>query len=99
MTENTKPGHIIRAALESVCFQIHDILHAMSLDCSLPLSKLLVDGGMTNNDLLMQTQADLCGKPVGKRHKKNLSHFLNYSFFTLLMHPHLLDEIFSNTFL
>lgn len=38
----------------------------MTLDCSLPLSKLLVDGGMTNNDLLMQTQADLCGKPVGK---------------------------------
>lgn len=64
LTEETKPGHLVRAALESVCYQIRDILEAMTLDCGYPLTKLLVDGGMTANDLLMQLQADLCGIPV-----------------------------------
>lgn len=66
LTEETKPGHLVRAALESVCYQIRDILEAMTLDCGYPLTKLLVDGGMTANDLLMQLQADLCGIPVGR---------------------------------
>lgn len=38
----------------------------MKEDTGLTLSKLLVDGGMTNNNLLMQMQADICGIPVGK---------------------------------
>lgn len=37
----------------------------MTLDCGYPQSKLLVDGGMTANDYLMQIQADYCGIPVG----------------------------------
>lgn len=41
----------------------------MSLDCGFPLTKLLVDGGMTANNLLMQLQADFCGIPVGKIYK------------------------------
>lgn len=64
ITEETKSGHIVRATLEAVCFQIRDILNSMTLDCGFPLTKLLVDGGMTANNLLMQTQADLCGIPV-----------------------------------
>lgn len=66
LTEETKPGHVVKAALESVAFQTRDILEAMALDCGYPLSKLLVDGGMTANHLLMQIQADYCGIPVGK---------------------------------
>lgn len=66
MTEETKPGHLVKAALEGVCYQVRDVLEAMSLDCEHPLSKLLVDGGMTSNDYLMQMQADYCGIPVGK---------------------------------
>lgn len=65
LTEETKPGHIVRGALESVAFQVRDILEAMALDCGYPLQKLLVDGGMTSNNFLMQIQADYCGIPVG----------------------------------
>lgn len=64
ITEETQKGHIVRAALESVCFQVKDILDAMNLECGTPLSTLKVDGGMTNNNFLMQTQADLTGLEV-----------------------------------
>ena len=37
----------------------------MNQDCGIPLTKLLVDGGMTANNYVMQLQADLCGIPVG----------------------------------
>ena len=65
LTEETKPGHIVKGALEAVTFQVRDVLHAMALDCGYPLQNLLVDGGMTVNRLLMQMQADYCGIPVG----------------------------------
>lgn len=68
LTESTQPEHLIRATLEAVCYQTRDILEAMTLDCGFPLTRLLVDGGMTANNLLMQLQADLCGIPVGKHH-------------------------------
>ncbi|XP_066993555.2 glycerol kinase 3 [Anabrus simplex] len=64
ITEETTQQHIIRAALEAVCFQTRDILEAMNKDCGYPLSKLQVDGGMTSNNLLMQLQADLIGIAV-----------------------------------
>jgi glycerol kinase len=64
ITEETQKGHIVRAALESVCFQVKDILDAMNLECGAPLAKLNVDGGMTNNNFLMQSQADITGLEV-----------------------------------
>ncbi|XP_046627244.1 glycerol kinase-like isoform X1 [Neodiprion virginianus] len=64
ITEDTNSGHIVKAALQAVCFQTRDILEAMKKDTGLVLSKLLVDGGMTANNLLMQMQADICGIPV-----------------------------------
>lgn len=66
MTAFTTKGHIIRAALESICFQTRDILEAMHKDCGFTLSKLYVDGKMTQNNLLMQLQADISGIPVCK---------------------------------
>lgn len=66
ITEETQQAHIIRAALEAVCFQTRDILEAMIHDSGTRLKKLLVDGGMTINNLLMQLQADLTGITVGK---------------------------------
>lgn len=66
ITEDTQRGHIIRAALEAVCFQTRDILEAMNKDCGMPLTRLQVDGGMTKNNLLMQLQSDLIGISVGK---------------------------------
>ncbi|KAF7990060.1 hypothetical protein HCN44_009003 [Aphidius gifuensis] len=64
ITEDTKKSQIIKAALQSVCFQIRDILEAMEKDTGLTLTKLLADGAMTNNQLLMQMQADICGIPI-----------------------------------
>ncbi|XP_074093875.1 glycerol kinase 1 [Cotesia typhae] len=61
ITEDTQQYHIIRAALEAVCFQTRDILEAMVKDSGTKLSTLLVDGGMTVNNLLMQLQADITG--------------------------------------
>ncbi|OAD57842.1 Putative glycerol kinase 3 [Eufriesea mexicana] len=64
ITEDTKQHHIIRAALEAVCFQTRDILEAMIKDSGTKLTTLQVDGGMTVNNLLMQLQADLTGISV-----------------------------------
>jgi glycerol kinase len=66
LTQFTTKSHIVRAALEAVCFQTRDILEAMAKDCGHHLTKLQVDGKMTENKLLMQLQADLCGIPVGE---------------------------------
>lgn len=72
LTEETKPAHLVKAAMEGVCYQVRDVLEAMALDCGYRLSKLLVDGGMTENNYLMQMQADYCGIPVG-RYRFNLN--------------------------
>ncbi|XP_028173890.1 glycerol kinase-like isoform X1 [Ostrinia furnacalis] len=61
ITEDTNSNHIIKAALEAVCYQVKDILDAMNRDCGIPLQFLKVDGGMTSNALVMQMQADLVG--------------------------------------
>lgn len=61
ITEDTQQYHIVRAALEAVCFQTRDILEAMVKDSGTKLTTLQVDGGMTVNNLLMQLQADLTG--------------------------------------
>lgn len=66
ISEDITSAHIVKAALQAVCFQTRDILEAMKEDTDLMLSKLLVDGAMTNNNLLMQMQADICGIPVGR---------------------------------
>ena len=66
INEDTQRGHIIRATLEAVCFQVRDILDAMAKDCGIPLQSLKVDGGMTENKLLMQTQSDLIGLKIVK---------------------------------
>ncbi|HEX4916310.1 MAG TPA: glycerol kinase GlpK [Limnobacter sp.] len=64
MTRGTTQGHIARAALESIALQTADLVQAMQRDGAQPLRELRVDGGASNNDLLMQIQADLLGVPV-----------------------------------
>lgn len=67
LTEETTKNHVVKAALEAVCFQTTDIIEAMNKDCGgAPLTKLLVDGGMAANNYLMQLQADLSGVPVSR---------------------------------
>ncbi|XP_033213009.1 glycerol kinase-like isoform X2 [Belonocnema kinseyi] len=64
ITEDTTSAHIVKAALQAVCFQTRDILEAMKKDTGSLFPKLLVDGSMTTNSLLMQMEADICGIPV-----------------------------------
>ena len=64
LRRDTSPGHIARAALESIAFQVADVLDAVQGETSAPLGALRVDGGAAVNDLLMQFQADVLGVPV-----------------------------------
>jgi glycerol kinase len=64
LTFGANRNHIARAALESVAFQIKDVIKAMQQDSGTPLAELKVDGGMTGNRLLMQMVADLLGVTV-----------------------------------
>jgi glycerol kinase len=64
MTRGTTSGHVARAALESIAYQVDDLLEAVRLDSGIALGELRVDGGASSNDALMQFQADLLGVPV-----------------------------------
>jgi len=64
VTRGTTAGHLARAALESIAYQVADLLDAMAADAKIPLKELRVDGGAATNDTLMQFQADLLGVPV-----------------------------------
>jgi len=64
ITRGTTSAHIARAALESIAYQVADLLDAMAADSGIALQELRVDGGAATNDMLMQTQADLLGVPV-----------------------------------
>jgi glycerol kinase len=64
ITRGTTAGHIARAALEAIAFQVADLLDAMAADCGVAATELRVDGGAATNNTLMQTQADLLGVPV-----------------------------------
>jgi glycerol kinase len=64
INRNTKPGHIARAALESIALQVVDVVEAMDADSKEPFKELRVDGGASQNDLLMQFQSDLLRIPV-----------------------------------
>jgi len=64
LTHRTTKAHICRSALDAVAFQTRDVLDAMQNDSKIELSTLLVDGGMSSNNLLLQIQADVLGIPV-----------------------------------
>jgi glycerol kinase len=64
LQRSTQIGHIARAALESIAFQVADVIHAMDRDTRQPFRELRVDGGAAANDILMQFQADLLQLPV-----------------------------------
>ena len=63
MNECSK-NHIIRATLDSMCYQVNDVLKAMEADAGIRLSMLKVDGGAAANNYLLQAQADISGAPV-----------------------------------
>ncbi len=64
LTRGSTAGHIARAALEGIVYQVNDVAKAMEADSGTPLKELRVDGGAAKNDLLMQFQADTLGVEV-----------------------------------
>ncbi|GAA1412243.1 glycerol kinase GlpK [Oerskovia paurometabola] len=64
LTRYVNKNHIARAALEAVAFQTREVLDAMNADSGVDLTELRVDGGMVQNELLMQFQADQLGVDV-----------------------------------
>ena len=66
LTRGVNKYHIIRATLDSLCYQTNDVLTAMKADSGIELSSLKVDGGASANNYLMQTQADMIAAPVNR---------------------------------
>ena len=66
ITRGVNKYHIIRATLESLAYQVNDVLEAMKADSGIDLAALKVDGGASANDFLMQTQADIINAPVNR---------------------------------
>ena len=66
ITRGVNKYHIIRATLDSIAYQVHDVLGAMKADSGIALSSLKVDGGASANNFLMQTQADIINAPVNR---------------------------------
>jgi glycerol kinase len=64
LTRGTTAGHLARASLESIAYQVADLLDAMRLDSGDAVQELRVDGGAAANDSLMQFQSDILGVPV-----------------------------------
>ncbi|MCI9439713.1 MAG: glycerol kinase GlpK [Ruminococcus sp.] len=66
LTRGVNKYHIVRATLESLVYQVNDVLEAMKADSGMDLAALKVDGGASANDFLMQVQADISDAPVNR---------------------------------
>lgn len=64
LTRGVNKCHIIRASLESMAYQVHDVIEAMQADSGIELNSLKVDGGASANNFIMQAQADMIQVPV-----------------------------------
>ena len=68
LTRGVNKYHIIRATLDAICYQMNDVLQVMKEDSGMNLSALMVDGGASANNLLMQIQSDISNVPVHRPH-------------------------------
>ena len=64
ITRGTRSEHLVRAGLESIAYQTHDVVRAMERDVGYPIDELRVGGGAARNDFLCQFQSDILGIPV-----------------------------------
>jgi glycerol kinase len=64
LSRSVTKAHLVRAALEAICYQCRDVADALVADAGLPLAVLKADGGGSANDVLLQLQADILGVPV-----------------------------------
>ena len=75
LTLGCNKNHIVRAALESIPYQIKDVIEAMELSCNIPLERLRVDGGISQNQFIMQFLADILQKEVTNIGMQDVSAF------------------------
>jgi glycerol kinase len=73
LTSGSSRQHVARAALEAIAFQVRDIFDVMAIESGLALQFLYADGGASRNNLLMQLQADIIGRPVLRNLSADLS--------------------------
>lgn len=73
MTFGTNKNHIVRAALESIPYQIKDVIAAMEKDTGIPLKQLMTNGGLTANEFVMQLLTDVLLKPVSRSNMPDVS--------------------------
>jgi glycerol kinase len=73
LTRGAGAGHLARAALEAIAYQVRDVFDVMQTESGAPLRTLLADGGASRNDLLMQFQADMIGCPVHRSTSTDIS--------------------------
>lgn len=73
MARNTKKAHIVRAALESIAYQVKDLIDLMVENASIPFCEMRVDGGPTRNNFLMQFQSDMLRKEVVRSNIEEIS--------------------------
>jgi glycerol kinase len=73
MSRNTKKAHIVRAALESIAYQVKDLIDLMVENASIPFREMRVDGGPTRNNFLMQFQSDMLRKEVVRSNIEEIS--------------------------
>ena len=64
LTRGVEQEHLVRATLESIAYQSYDVIKAMVRDMNMPLKEIHVDGGASNNNFIMQFQADIAGVDV-----------------------------------
>jgi len=64
ITRGTTSGHLARASLESIAYQVRDVIDSIFKETNFQIPSLRVDGGGTANSLLMQFQADILGIPI-----------------------------------
>jgi glycerol kinase len=73
MARNTKKAHIVRAALESIAYQVKDLIDLMVENASIPFREMRVDGGPTRNNFLMQFQSDMLRTEVVRSNIEEVS--------------------------
>ncbi len=94
LTRGTKREHIVRATLESIAYQVKDIVGIMEKESGITIKYLKVDGGASANDFLMQFQSDILNADV-KRPKQLETTALGVAYFAAIKHDlYTIDDIF-----
>ncbi len=73
LTRGTTAAQVARATLEAIAYQVRDVFEVMEAEAGQPLPELMTDGGASRNDVLMQFQADILGRPVVRNLSTDLS--------------------------